>query len=319
MFKTVEMSIFSYLPIDRNAQIRTDLTQVNESLHNADSRVLIWYQGKLITRKDKSLYFLFEEIKGLEKQLSEPVYLGCHESLNYFAYQLNQWHSNFNGLELITLRNASLSFEGYHLGLLYYSQGMLNWHLNHSFCSNCGSSTHITHSGHERKCNNPQCNRSHYPKIDPAVIFSIINNTGPESKILLARQSSWDKNRHSVIAGFVEPGETLVDTVKREASEETGLMVRNVKYVDSQPWPFPGQIMMGFSCETDQWNINLMDNELESASWFSAREIEPKVNSGELKMPFRASISWHLINCWFTHQTGYSLNLEKSVGREKDA
>ena len=269
--------------------------------------MLLWYQGKLIKGNAESLYFLFDELQGVKSYLSEPVYLGLHESLNYFAYQLNQWHTDFNNLELVNLRQATLTVSDYHLGLLYHSQGILNWLSNHPFCSKCGSQTKVINSGHGRKCSNPDCGREHYPRIDPAVIFSIINNTGPESKILLARKSIWDKHRHSVVAGFSEPGETLEDAVKREAYEETGLKVNNVRYFDSQPWPFPGQIMLGFSCETEQWDIQLIDHELESANWFSADEIESKLKSDELKMPFQASISWQLINRWFFSQKNYEL------------
>ena len=239
--------------------------------------------------------------------LSELVYLGRHESLNYYAYQLNHWHTDFDGLELINLRQASLTVTDYHLGLLYHSQGILNWHNNHPFCSLCGSRTRIINAGHGRQCENSECGREHYPRIDPAVIFSIINNSAAESKILLARKSIWDEYRHSVVAGFVEPGEALEDAVKREAYEETGLKVNNVRYFDSQPWPFPGQIMLGFSCETDQWDIELIDQELESAQWLSASEIEEKIKSATLKMPFRASISWQLINRWFFSQKNYEL------------
>jgi len=302
--------MFSNSSIDRNSLIRTRSSDVSKALKSSDSRLLIWFEGELIKPNDDSLYFLFADIEVIKLEFSIPVYLGRHEELDYFTCRLEQWHEFFNDLELIGLRAASLKFESFHVGLLYYSQGMLNWHQYHSFCSSCGSSTRQSHSGHERKCNNPDCNRSHYPKIDPAVIFSVINNTGPESKILLARQASWDKNRHAVIAGYVEPGETLEETVKREAFEETGLKVSHIKYFASQPWPFPGQIMLGFSCESTQWEIKLMDNELESAEWFSADEIESKIALEELKMPFQASISWSLINEWFIGQKGYDLNRE---------
>jgi NAD+ diphosphatase len=152
----------------------------------------------------------------------------------------------------------------------------------------------------------------HYPKIDPAVIFSVINNSGPESKILLGRKAVWDEYRYSVIAGFVEQGETLEDSVRREAYEETGLVVEHVEYIASQSWPFPDSLMLGFSCETQHWDIRLIDNELEQASWFSAREIEQKSASGEFKMPFEFSMSWHLIDRWFIQQKGYSLKSDPS-------
>lgn len=302
------MLLFSNAPIDRYVRIRSDISQVNVLLQQPESRILVWHNEKLIIRRDNSLYFVFTELQGLEKELSDPVYLGRHENVNYFAYQLNHWHYSFDDLDLLSLRSASLTVTDYHLGLLFYSQAVLNWHRDHSFCAKCGSHTRITHSGHGRKCNNSDCSREHYPRIDPAVIFSIINNTEFNSRILLARQSGWDEKRHSVPAGFVEPGESLEDAVKREGYEEVGLELKNIRYVASQPWPFPGSIMLGFSCETCRFDISLIDHELESASWFSANEIELQCTSRQLKMPFPASISWHLIDRWFTQQKGYSLN-----------
>ena len=102
--------------------------------------------------------------------------------------------------------------------------------------------------------------------------------------------------------------------MRREAWEETGLEVIQVEYVASQAWPFPDSLMLGFNCQTAQNSIRLIDNELETADWFTAEAIESRVCAGELKMPFSVSISWHLIDRWFTAQTGYSLKtLEGSV------
>jgi NAD+ diphosphatase len=146
------------------------------------------------------------------------------------------------------------------------------------------------------------------------VIFSVVNQTGPESLILLGRQARWDKGRYSVIAGFVEPGESLEDAVRREALEETGLRLHRVSYIASQPWPFPDSLMVGFDCETEDRHIELKDQELEAANWFSASDIEKGVRSGELSMPFKLSISWYLIDRWFRHQTGDTIaSLNKGV------
>lgn len=304
--------MFSYSLIDRNAEIRTDTTLILDALNSDQSRMLIWFEGELLTHNNSPKYFEAVEVIKLKKDLSEPVYLGKHESTWYFSCQLNRWHEDLGSFELKNLRSASRLVDDYHLGLLFYSQGVLNWHRNHAFCSNCGSDTTIINAGHTRQCNNSDCGKMHYPKIDPAVIFSIINSSGPQSKILLGRQSSWDENRYSVIAGFVEHGETLEDAVRREAYEETSMKVEKVSYVASQPWPFPDSLMIGFECETNQNDIVLIDKELEKASWFSAGDIEQQVKSGELKMPFSVSISWHLIDRWFRKQKGYPLNfLEK--------
>ena len=302
------MSKFSYSPIDRDAHIRHDSEQVLSRLNSDNSRILLWHHGCLLRRLNGLLFFNFADVLDILDQLSDPVYLGVDGEVSYFTFDLKQRPEKFKDCETISLRSISRQVQEQKIGLLFYAQGILNWHQSHAFCANCGSSTKVTQAGHARKCVNDHCDREHYPRISPAVIFPIINKNGAEQKILLARQPGWDEGRHSVIAGFAEPGESLEDTVRREAYEETGLVVKNVEYVDSQPWPFPGALMVGFVCETDQTEIHLLDQELESAHWFSADELEAKLKSGELKMPFDVSISWHLIDRWFIEQKGYSVN-----------
>jgi NAD+ diphosphatase len=194
------------------------------------------------------------------------------------------------------------------LGLAFYAQGILNWLHNHRHCSRCGHATEIRQAGFSRQCLNSECGKVSYPKIDPAVIFSVINTSAAEQRILLGRQPTWDPMRYAVIAGFVEPGETLEDAVRREAYEETGLVLESVDYVGSQSWPFPDSLMVGFTATTTQNEIVLADQELEHAAWFSATEIENRLREGSLKMPFPISISRYLIDIWFTAQRGYPLN-----------
>jgi len=300
--------MLSFPNIDRHAEIREAATQTQQFFESADSRVLLWYKGKLLVREKQSLYFRFDELKPLGEQVSSPIYLGRHQKRAYFACHIQDWHPQFDSDRLFDLRSASRFTQDFHLGLLFYSQGLLNWHHNHPFCAKCGARTEICKSGHARQCVNPDCMREHFPRIEPAVIFSVVNKSATEQKILLARQSSWDENRYSVIAGFIEPGESLEDGVRREALEETALTVNNLEYVCSQPWPFPGSLMIGYTCETLDTSVTLLDQELEEAHWFSAEQIVQSIAQGRLKLPFRLSISWHLINRWFKSQTGRSLD-----------
>ena len=299
--------MYSFSPIDRQSEIRHQSARVDKILNEEDSLALLWYKGKLISAEGRKLYFLTNELTGFDEYLSPPIYLGKHDNQFYFSYQLEQWHEEFDSLELFSLRAASQFVSDHHLGMLFYSQGLLNWHYNHQFCALCGNKTEILQSGHSRKCINSKCEKEHFPRIEPAVIFTIINSSDNVQRILLARQASWDKNRYSVLAGFVEPGESLEDAVKREAYEEVGLKVNRVEYAGSQPWPFPGSLMVGFNCYSEQETITLIDQELEHAGWYSADELEVSLTNGDLKMPFSVSISWFLIDQWFMQQKGYSL------------
>ena len=119
-----------------------------------------------------------------------------------------------------------------------------------------------------------------------------------QDKILLGRQTSWPDKRYSVIAGFVEPGETLEQAVARESYEETGLTLKRIEYYRSQPWPFPQSLMVGFTAEAIHPEIKLLDQELEEAHWFSRQELRAAVKADELVLPFEFSISRELINQW---------------------
>ena len=300
--------MFSYSSIDRRGQVRTQASIIRQLWKSASSRTLLWHEGQFIMRGNQPGYFTYSQLQNFAEFMDKPVYLGNYQKLEFFAAKIHQQQGPFEENEYLNLRQASRLVSDHDLGVMFYSQGVLNWLQNHTFCSRCGGDTGIINAGHARQCKNGGCAKILYPKIDPAVIFSIINNTGPESKILLGRQKAWDENRYSVIAGFVEPGETLEQAVAREALEETGLQVNNIEDVASQAWPFPDSLMLGFCAESSQHRITLVDQELEKAEWFSAGEIENGIRAGQLKMPFEVSISWHLINRWFREQTGFSLD-----------
>lgn len=299
--------MFSFSPIDRQSQLRADTALIRRFLESNQSRTLLWQDGHFLMQDGQPRYFSFQQLQGFKSGLDEPVYLGQYQGREYFAAQIKQAGIDFAESEMMSLRRATALFSGPDAEMMVYAQGLLNWLRNHAFCSRCGSDTTIIEAGHGRRCNNTQCAKISYPKIDPAVIFSIVNNTGPESKILLGRKSIWDENRYSVIAGFVEPGETLEDAVRREAYEETGVKVDQVAYIASQPWPFPDSLMLGFSALTTDHKITLIDQELEQANWFTASEIEQGIKTQMFKMPFRISIAWHLIDRWFTVQKGYTV------------
>ncbi len=174
--------------------------------------------------------------------------------------------------------------------LMAYARALSTWRARHRRCGVCGSATVPTHAGHCLHCSNPACAQDFFPRIDPAIIVLVSDG----ERALLGRQGSWPARRYSTIAGFVEPGESLEDAVLREVLEETGVVVSNVRYHSSQPWPFPSSLMLGFFASAAPGSVVRVGGELEDARWFTRAQ----VTSGEALAPPTQSISWRLIESW---------------------
>lgn len=193
------------------------------------------------------------------------------------------------------LRNIAPLVDHVDGALLAYARAMTYWHHRHLFCGDCGSPTESADAGHLRVCPNPECGQQHFPRTDPAVIV-IVTYRG---RCLLGRKASWPAGMRSIVAGFVEPGESLEAAVVREVWEETGIRVCGVTYRSSQPWPFPSSLMLGFTARAITEDVRLDDLELEDARWMSRVEIVAALREGTLRLPSRASISFRLITEWF--------------------
>ncbi|MBV1910240.1 MAG: NAD(+) diphosphatase [Kangiellaceae bacterium] len=295
--------------LNRRGEVRQDQARVDQWFESPACQILISFKGRFICNDDIPAYFLYSQLSdwGYNEDSIERIYLGEDQQTHYFVVQLKSLNQALEAMQLIDLRTAALSSQLFDIGSLFYSQGLINWHFSHGYCAKCGSLSQASQAGHSRTCTNPDCGKEHFPRIEPAVIFSVQTTIDGVDKILLARQPNWPEKRYSVLAGFAEHGESLELTVEREAMEEVGLVVSNVEYISSQPWPFPASLMLGFTCETKQHEISLIDQELEHAQWLSAKEIKTQVAAGELLMPFSVSISWHLVDRWYIQQTGQSI------------
>ena len=166
----------------------------------------------------------------------------------------------------LDLRSAAAQWPAFEAGVFAQARALQHWRSRHRHCGVCGGELAFSRGGWLGRCG--ACAIEHYPRTDPAVIVAVTDG----ERLLLGRQSGWAARRYSVVAGFVEPGESLEQTVAREVLEETGVRVRGCRYLGSQPWPFPGQLMLGFiaRAEPDEPRV---DDELEEARWFSADEI----------------------------------------------
>ncbi|SOD98966.1 NAD+ diphosphatase [Caenispirillum bisanense] len=185
-------------------------------------------------------------------------------------------------------------------GVLAYGRGLMFWHQNHRFCGRCGAPTEVRKGGHQRQCTNADCAAPHFPRTDPAVIMLVSDG----DRVLLGRQAWWPPGALSTLAGFVEPGETLEEAVAREVQEEAGVVVRDVVYRGSQPWPFPSSLMLGFWATAETTDIHIDRQELETACWVHRDELAGFGEWGDgtdrPKLPRADSISRWLIETWRT-------------------
>ncbi len=185
--------------------------------------------------------------------------------------------------------------DGATLGDLALARSLTHWHQRHRFCANCGATTRIAAGGYRREC--PACGAFHFPRTDPVVIMLIIDTVRDE--VLLGRSPRFAPGVVSCLAGFMEPGETIEDAVRRETLEESGIRVGRVRYVASQPWPFPSSLMIGCLAEGLSRDIHIDDDELEDCRWFGRADVTAML-AGEhaFRLPPPMAIAHHLIHGW---------------------
>ena len=175
------------------------------------------------------------------------------------------------------------------------ARSITDWHARHRFCAACGGPTTIAKGGWQRNCT--ACQTQHFPRTDPVTIMLVEQ----DGKLLLGRGLGWPERAYSALAGFVEPGESIEEAVAREVLEETGVVVRDVAYIASQPWPFPSQLMMGAFCVADAPDITLDTTELADARWFTRDEIRAAMQGdadAPMNTPPRQAIAHHLLRWW---------------------
>jgi len=197
-----------------------------------------------------------------------------------------------------TLREAGPLLPVAEAELVAMAAALAAWHRAEAYCPTCGTLTWVTAGGTARWC--PTCQKDRFPRTDPAIIVAII---APDDRLLLARQGVWATGRHSVLAGFVEAGESLEQAVHREVFEESGLRVDDVTYFGSQPWPFPRSIMLGFLARAVTTEIHVDGEEIVSGGWYSREELLAAVTAGAVILPGEASIAFRLIQSWLEDPT----------------
>lgn len=198
------------------------------------------------------------------------------------------------GFRWSSLREVGTDLSGRDAGLATAAVALYEWHVRHPRCPRCGAVTVTVQAGWVRRC--VADGSEHYPRTDPAVIMAVVD---ADDRLLLASSVAWPERRFSTLAGFVEPGESLEHAVRREVREETGVVVSDVFYRGSQPWPFPASLMLGFRAVAATTDVTVDGVEIRAARWFDRPTLQEDVRTGAVQLPPGTSIARSLIEDWF--------------------
>jgi len=234
---------------------------------------------------------------GMDIDASEAIFLGVEGEVAYFAV-LTEDESLVTrtgpDANWADLRAIGADLGDTDAGLLVTAVALSHWHDAHPRCARCGAPTTMVHGGWVRRC--PEDGSEHYPRTDPAVIMLVRDG---DDRALLGRQARWPSGWFSTLAGFVEPGESAEDAVRREVQEESGVSVGEVAYLGSQPWPFPASLMLGYHARAVRTEIEVDGEEIAQARWFSREELVAECRAGTVRLPPDISIARRLIERWY--------------------
>jgi NAD+ diphosphatase len=292
-------NFYAGLPLDRMSERRRDPDFVAERLGHAAARLVPVWRTRNLVRTGAAPGAVWLDAKSWTHVGGARVYLGEWGGAPYFALDLS--HVEETDLpahapegEYVDLRGVGAAMDRAEGGLLALARGLSWWHARHRFCGVCGSPTAGEAGGHVLKCTNASCAAEHFPRTDPAVIMLIVRG----DECLLGRNSRFPFPMYSTLAGFVEPGESLEECVRRETFEEAGIRVGRVEYRSSQPWPFPASIMLGFWGEALTTDIVKDDDELLDVMWASRDFLRQSHDPEKFRLPRIDSIARRLIEEW---------------------
>ncbi|MCV2863438.1 NAD(+) diphosphatase [Defluviimonas sp. WL0075] len=312
--RIAETVTFGGSGLDRAAEMRGDAARIAALWRSSTARVLPVWRGKPSFAGTSDLGWVGTGLPALAD--GEPaIFLGMDEAGPRFAIDLSAWQpedgegpaqgSFFDASEqhhpglpdghrFVELRGVMADLSPRDAECAATAKGLIGWHRSHRFCSSCGAESAVAMAGWQRTC--ATCGAHHFPRTDPVVIMLITRG----NRVLLGRSPGWPEGMYSCLAGFMEPGETMEAAVRREVHEEAGIRVGSVRYLASQPWPYPSSLMLGAAGEALDAAITLDPKELEDARWVSREEIA-RAFAGEhpeIRAPRRGAIAGFLLRNW---------------------
>ena len=285
-----ETVTFGGSALDRAGEIRNDPQALAAARSDPLARAILFWRGKPLIHRGRpaSLVRLPMDHPVLLDAEEETMLIGREEGAARFGFDLSGWipegiDPNALGsfldpseqvhpalpddMAFVELRRIMTWLNPRDAELAATGKAIQGWHDTHKHCACCGAPTRMAHAGWQRNC--PACNASHFPRTDPVVIMLITHG----NSVLMGRSPGWPVGMYSLLAGFVEPGETLEAAVRREVFEEAGVHVGQVSYLSSQPWPFPASLMFGCQGEATSRDITIDPIEIEDALWVSREEM----------------------------------------------
>ena len=265
------------VPFDRAAEKRDDLAFLEAQLNDTETWLLPLWQGHVFIRDGELVLLRLGQSQpdGLLDRCAEIVWLGQYAGVGCFGIDLSPLQAP---LQLRSLSNSTptqlravlAQLPAAQLELCLCARALLTWHERHQHCSVCGQPSRPRRGGHLRVCSSSGCAAEHFPRTDPCVLVLVCSG----DRCLLGRSKGWPEGMYSALAGFVEPGETLEQAVARETLEEVGVTLGAMRYVGSQPWPFPASLMLAFVAQAQSEQIRVDTTELEAARWVTRAELQ---------------------------------------------
>jgi NAD+ diphosphatase len=298
-----EIYCFAGNPLDRMSERRRDKAWITALIADPNSRVLPLYDLKPAIMDMLRPALDWQPLAEWRDAIAGGatcIFLGVDGARRgHFAIDATR-SAEAAAAENIDVRTLAPLVPAGEAAILAEARSLVDWHARHRFCAQCGTPTDIASAGWTRRC--PQCRASHYPRSDPVTIMLVVRG----ERALLGRNKRRPGLRFSCLAGFMEPGETPEESVRREVREESGIRVGRVKYLAAQPWPFPSTLMMGFVAEGLSEEITIDPEELAEARWFERAEIREMVEraaGGEddptrVSLPQPLAIAHHICRRW---------------------
>ena len=313
------MIYYHRLDLDRGGEQRKNQDWLIQQWMRRECRILVLQHDKNLMRwhnqndpRPEVISLFRDDLQQLINPSTPAYFLGLEQGQPVFALDISELDdasvAPFLEMgEFMDLRNVGWWLEAQQAALLAYARGLAFWNRHHQFCGKCGHPTQLESGGYLRCCTNSICGKLHFPRTDPAVIMLVEDLSDPDHpRCLLGRNARFPGRLMSTLAGFVDPLESLEETVAREVYEECGVRVTDIAYQASQPWPFPSSIMLGFRARALTREIKVDQREIEEAHWFDAEQLQTFGEWGDSGdhycLPRRDSIARWLIQVWLDEQ-----------------